>query len=49
MPERVTAVVLASCVVLLDELAPDVAGLSDEEQRLVRVARTDPVLSLIHI
>jgi pimeloyl-ACP methyl ester carboxylesterase len=43
MPERVTAVVLASCVVPLDELAPDVAGLTDQEQRLVRVARTDPV------
>jgi pimeloyl-ACP methyl ester carboxylesterase len=43
MPERVTAVVLASCVVPLDELTPDVAGLSDDEQRLLQVARTDPM------
>jgi len=43
MPERVTAVVLASSVVPLDELTPDVAGLSDEEQDLVEVARTDPL------
>ena len=43
MPQRVTAVVLVSSVAPLDELAPDVGGLSDQELRLVRVARTDPV------
>lgn len=41
MPERVSRVVLASCVAPLDELTPDLVGSSDE-QHLVELSRSDP-------
>ena len=42
MSDRVSKVVLASCVVPLDDLAPDVVGVDEAEQRLVQLARSDP-------
>lgn len=42
MPERVSRVVLASCVVPLDELTPDLVGITDDEQHLVELSRSDP-------
>jgi pimeloyl-ACP methyl ester carboxylesterase len=42
MPERVSSVVLASCVAPLDELTPDLVGVADDEQHLVELSRSDP-------
>ena len=42
MPERVSRVVLASCVSPLDEVTPDLVGIGDDEQRLVELSRSDP-------
>ena len=42
LPERVSSVVLASCVAPLDELTPDLVGVADDEQHLVELSRSDP-------
>ena len=42
MPERVSRVVLASCVVPLDELTPELVGIGDDGHHLVELSRSDP-------
>ena len=42
MPERVSRVVLASCVVPVDELTPDLVGIGDDAHHLVELSRSDP-------
>ena len=42
MSERITRVVLASCVVPLDDLPADLVDAGDDERHLVQLARSDP-------